>query len=88
MSEPSIYQQLVAAGVEIDHHESDLYCPVNEVTKAIVEEGQYRSGDYGDYLLKRAVSTFNSQIDGTLWYDIPFAYDPFWEKKEGKKERV
>ena len=27
----SIYEEMKAAGVEFDHHESDLYVPVTEV---------------------------------------------------------
>lgn len=68
---PSIYEQMKAAGVEVDHHESDLYVPVNETTKAIVD----------GYKFKNNVTQFRSQIDGTNWYDIPFAYQPFWDKR-------
>ena len=32
----NIYEQLKQANVKIDNHESDLYCPVNETTKAII----------------------------------------------------
>lgn len=62
----SIYEQMKATGVEIDHHETDLYVPVTETTKAIVK----------DYEHKSIVTCFPSQIDGSLWYDIPFAYTP------------
>lgn len=71
----SIYDQLKAANVELDHHESDLYAPVNDTTRAIVKEYKFRSN----------VTTFTSQIDHTLWYDIPFAYLPFWEKAARRK---
>jgi hypothetical protein len=69
---PSLYEQMKAAGVEIDHHESDLYVPVNPTTRLIISDYKYKSN----------VETFRSQIDGTYWYDIPFAYDPAWAGKK------
>jgi len=34
-----------------------------------------------NYKYRPNVTTFISQIDKALWYDIPFAYQPFWDKK-------
>ena len=68
----SIYEELKAAGVEIDHHESDLFVPVNAITIPIVDRFDPD---------RATVTTFNSRIDGKLWYDIPFQYAPFWERK-------
>lgn len=68
---PDIYQELKDAGQEISNHESDLYTPVNETTKKIIDR----------YEFKQNVKTFRSQIDGKVWYDIPFQYTPFYEKK-------
>jgi hypothetical protein len=65
----SIYEKMKAAGVPIDRHESDLYVPVNDTTKAIIR----------DYELKDSVGCFLSCLDGKLWFDIPFAWLPFWE---------
>jgi hypothetical protein len=67
-----IFQEMQQAGVEIDNHESDLYVPVTDVTRAIVARFEF----------KQSVTTFQNQITGTLWYDIPFAYTPFWESKQ------
>ena len=66
----SIMEEMEAAGVEIDHHYSDLYVPVTPETKRIV------SG----YTYKANVTTFRSLADGALWYDIPFAYAPYWQR--------
>lgn len=66
----SIYEEMKAAGVEIGHHESDLYVPVNDITRKIVREYKYRAN----------VTIFTCQIDKKPWYDIPFAYLPFWER--------
>jgi hypothetical protein len=67
----SIYSDMVAAGVPIDSHESDLYVPVNETTRAIVDGYQFHA----------SVQTFRHATTGAMWFDIPFAYTPFWEKR-------
>ena len=67
----SIYEKVIAAGITYDNHESDLYIPVNPETRRIVFEYPYRTN----------VTTFVSQIDGKLWFDVPFAYTPFWDRK-------
>lgn len=66
-----LYDQMTAAGSIMDSHYSDLYVPVNDITRAIVR----------DYKYKKNVTTFKCQIDGKVWYDIPFAYKPYWEGK-------
>ena len=67
----SIYKQMTEAGVEIGSHESDLYVPVNDVTAPIVAAYEHEN----------IVTTFTSNIDRKRWYDIPFAFDPYWEKR-------
>ena len=69
----TIYAQLKAAGVPLDHHESDLYAKVTPNSNRIV----------GGYEHKANVTQFTSQTDNAQWFDIPFAYDPFWEDKTG-----
>ena len=69
----SIYKQLKEAGVPLDSHESDLYALRTPESKEIVKEYQFRS----------IVQTFRNQIDNKIWYDIPFAYDLFWERRIG-----
>jgi hypothetical protein len=68
----SIYDQMLAARVLIDHHESDLYVPVNDRTTAIVN----------GYEFKGNVTTFISNVDKKPWYDIPFAYAPWWSERQ------
>jgi len=70
----SIYQQMVAAGVPVASYSSDLYAPVNDTTRAIVDA----------YRFKRNVTTFISDDPadkGARFYDIPFAYDPWWDAR-------
>ena len=65
----SIYQDLKAAGVPMDNHESDLYAKVTPDSVRIVES-------HG-----RSHSRFRSEIDGEMWFDIAFAFEPFWDSK-------
>ena len=68
----SLYTDLIAAGVSISHWQSDLYAPVNDTVKEILKRhpGQ-------------AKTVFKNQIDGSLWYEFPFQYNPFWEARVG-----
>ena len=66
----SIYEQLTADGHRIDNHESDLYTPVNSASVKLLKAYEFFCN----------VKIFKSNIDNELWYDIPFAYDPFWIK--------
>lgn len=67
----SIYQECIEKGIETDHHESDLYIPAILETREIIKGYEHRA----------IVKIFRSQIDNKLWYDVPFAYDPFWKSK-------
>ena len=54
----------------IDHHASDLYLLVDDVSRVIV----------GALDNTAMLSTFRSWIDGSVWYELPFCYMPFWER--------
>jgi len=71
-----IYQQLMDAGVELDHHESDLYAKVTPESTAIIK----------NYRMKDNVTVFTNKKDNKPWYDIPFAFTPFWDKKQRNSE--
>lgn len=79
MNGKELWDEIVKQNIQHDHHESDLYLPVTPETARLVS--QY---DYHD-----RATTFVSQVDGKVWYDIPFAYDPFWQEcqKHFKLER-
>jgi hypothetical protein len=68
----SLYTDLLAAGVPLDNHRSDLYAKVTPESRVLVDAYEHRKN----------VTVFVSQVDGEPWYDIPFAFDPFWERKE------
>lgn len=71
----TLYKTLIAAGIECSNWQSDLYFPVTEQTKDILARFPRQ---------KANATTFKSSIDGKLIYDVPFAFDPFWEPKEKK----
>lgn len=60
----TLFEKVVNMGIEWDHHCSDLYLPVNDKTRELID----------DYEFKCNVTSFKSAIDGTQWYDIPFSY--------------
>lgn len=66
----SLYQSLIDAGIPIASHESDLYFPVQAQTVAILD--QFESE-------QRCVTRFRDQVTGEIWFDVPFAYLPYWE---------
>ncbi len=67
-----IHKLLFAAGVPLDSNASDLYAKVTPVSTAILDR-------YNQVV--KNVSTFTSQIDNCVWYDIPFAYSTWWDAK-------
>ena len=71
MNKKSLYQTIVDAKIPYCHHESDLYIPANDQTRAILKEFSLDNSNK---------SRFINQIEGGAWYDIPFAYEPFWQK--------
>lgn len=69
MINQSIYQELITAGQIVHGYYSDLYTPVNSCTTALIKKH------------KASASVFINQVEGGSWYDIPFAYEPYWESK-------
>lgn len=71
----SFYDKLIEAGCEpmqAHSNSSDLHVPVTPETTALVR----------DYQFKRNVTVFTSNLDGEQWYDVPFAWEPFWDDAE------
>lgn len=67
-STPSVYADCVAAALEIDSHESDLYVRDTPAAREI---------------LARHRAHFDRFVgsDGAAWLDAPFLYLPFWQAK-------
>lgn len=88
----SIYQRLAIAGVPLDHHESDLYAKVTpDSTRLLFQDNPLRiprpSNAPKASWTERGRRTFKSDVDGALWYEIPFSYDPFWNGQRTIRER-
>jgi antirestriction protein len=69
----SLFEEIERSGVpdsDISHWNSDLYLRVTPETTAIID----------GYDFKNQVSTFIDEIDGKPWYEVPFAYDPAWNR--------
>jgi hypothetical protein len=69
-----LYDEMLAAGLVVDNHESDLYVLDTPEARAII--ARYQVYTY---------SFFRSRIDGRALIDIPFYYAPFWAKRMRKK---
>ena len=67
----TLYDALKSAGVPLDNHYSDLYVEVNDTSRAILRH-------YGAPQI-----SFRSNLDGKVWFDVPFAFDPYWVEKTG-----
>jgi hypothetical protein len=72
---PSFYQTLkgLVPASQLDHHASDLYVLDTPVVRLVIRQ-------FG-----RESSGFTSQIDGKRWLDVPFAFEPFWDKAAKKR---
>ena len=60
----------------IDHYASDLYLKDTKETRQLIDELKetYACASY-------LIDKFYSHIDKSFWFEIPFAYIPFWEAK-------
>jgi hypothetical protein len=74
----SLYQTLVDAGIETDNHESDLYFPATPESLAILARFPLENGN---------ATHFTNQAPphvGEQWVDVPFAFVPWWKKRQTK----
>jgi hypothetical protein len=68
----TLYTDCVEAGLKIDHHESDLYIKDGyKARELVIKNGKVK-----------LMEEFIDNIDHEDWIEIPFAYDPWYEKKE------
>jgi hypothetical protein len=78
MNTKTLFQSIKDAGIPFANHESDLYIPDTPEARAILDR----------FPLQRDNATrFTNQADpheGERWIDVPFAYAPWWEAKQGK----
>ena len=62
---------------DIDHYYSDLYLRKSPKSTELVNKLKYKDAN---------VTTFRDNIDHDIWYELPFCYSPYWDKKESKKD--
>lgn len=63
----TLHERIKTLKIPYGVHCSDLYIPVNEETKKLIEEYEYKGN----------VTIFISNIDGQRWFDVPFANDDY-----------
>lgn len=72
---PQLYDEIVINGIPYAHHCSDLYLPATDKVREILSRYP---------LEKKNATTFTNRVEGGTWYDIPFAYLPYWQGKAAK----
>lgn len=70
----SLYTDCKALGETIDHHESDLYVKSSKSADALVKLHDTH----------KIATKFISNVDGKVWWDVPFSFDPYWESRCAK----
>lgn len=61
---------------DIDHHASDLYLRKTPESTALINKMKYRNSGL--------LSTFRDNIDGDIWYELPFCYG--FERSAAERE--
>jgi len=64
----SLHAECLMLALNVDSHESDLYIEDTPAARKLVTFHGHE------------IKSFISPIDGKSWLDVPFAYEPFWEK--------
>lgn len=74
----SLYETLTEAGIETANHETDLYFPATQKALEILDQFPQQKG-----IAERFTNDAPPNV-GEQWIDVPFAYDPEWEKRLSK----
>jgi hypothetical protein len=56
---------------DIDHHDTDLYIRKTPASDALIKRLEP----------KTLLSVFRDNVEGVLWYELPFCYIPAWRCK-------
>lgn len=68
----TLYEALTAAGIETSNWQSDLYFPSTPESRAIL----------ANFPREKAIASgFTSNADRRLMIEVPFAFDPYWERR-------
>ena len=68
----TLYRAVRARSIPFDHHESDLYVPDTPATRGLARVYGHR------------FTTFLHAVNGERWLDVPFAYDPWFQRAGGE----
>lgn len=71
----NIYDALKFAGCILASHESDLYVKAGPTARRVIREA------LNDGRLATRPTLFEATDNSGVWYEIPFAYQPFWDRK-------
>lgn len=72
MTSQELYEQVIALNIPHAHYASDLYIKITVDSMNLISKYKHISN----------VSSFRNQLDKTLWYDVPFAYQPYyWDRR-------
>jgi hypothetical protein len=72
----TLYDECLEAGFDLDHHESDLYIKDCQAVRTLLNQRG------------REFTQFTSQVDGKIWLDVTFAYQPYWDKVAARARDV
>jgi len=71
-----IFEEVKRLNIPYDNWCSDLYIPKNKQTMELIKRYKYKCN----------VTSFISQVEKALWYDIPFAYSDYYNGGNDGKE--
>jgi hypothetical protein len=66
----SLYADCIERGIKTANHASDLYIPATDETRELIRKHGHRA------------TMFTNEVEGGIWYDVPFAFVPFWEARQ------
>ncbi len=71
----SLYQDIVAAGIPHNSHESDLYFKKTDQSMEILKK-------YPE--CEKSARSFVNRLNKEVWIDTPFAFEPWWIERCGR----
>jgi hypothetical protein len=67
----TLFEEVVSLKIPYSNHCSDLYIPRTEQTIGLLKKHGIGTAQ-----------TFKNQVEGGLWLDVAFQFDPAWECKK------
>jgi hypothetical protein len=71
----SLYRAVVRLGIPYASHYSDLYLPATQQVRELLKAHGITPGGW-------SAPSFTNQVEGGIWYDVAFKFDPYWEAKQ------